>query len=508
MNLKKTFAMALVSAAFAMAQEAAPAQKAAPAEAAQPAPAADAPAAETPAAKTPAAETPAAETPAAAAQAPAEVAQPVAQEAAPAAAPAENPEAPAAEAPAAAQAPAEVAQPAQEAAPAAAPAETAKPAEPKQVAAPSADPQGPHGAPEGVRMGPPKTPFTVVHGSAYNTVKNEAAGDNVDLLLDRRLTKLYGQKFFYIEPAGERGVVSLGNFFGAMDISGDVGRALLGYTNGSFGAEIRAGVGKRRFENDNVEQKVSYNGNDFGLTLSKMLGGYVVTLGGDWITVAQETDTDPKAKRAPTTEERYRDLTATLVVSDGPSARKHFWSAGVNFTRHINEMEVAGSLKNENPDSYIGIVPFFDYGTPALQSEHARLLLGLNAAVPTIIQDEYIVRDTTSGATAKKNMTHVGLSLTPNVVGEVLLGESVMLFGEAAYQWEAVSYTKGENIEAGDYKVLESVADKVQATVGFRYQYKDWAACEFAFGDSFFTDTKSIFNGEGVFVSFGGFIYF
>ena len=44
--------------------------------------------------------------------------------------------------------------------------------------------------------------------------------------------------------------------------------------------------------------------------------------------------------------------------------------------------------------------------------------------------------------------------------------------------------------------------------MGFRYQYKDWAACEFAFGDSFFTDTKSIFNGEGVFVSFGAFIFF
>ena len=272
MNLKKTFAMALVSAAFAMAQEAAPA--AAPAQ--QAAPAETAPAAEAQPAAAPAAE----------AQAPAEVAQP-AQEAAPAAAPAGIAEAPAAETSAAeAQAPAEVAQPAQEAAPAAAPAETAKPAEPEQVAAPSDAPQGPQGAPEGVRMGPPKTPFTVIHGSAYNTVKNEAAGDNVDLLLDRRLTKFYGQKFFYIEPAGERGVVSLGNFFGAMDISGDVGRATLGYTNGSFGAEIRAGVGKRYFDNDNVEQKVSYNGNDFGLTLSQMLGGYVLTLGGDWITVA------------------------------------------------------------------------------------------------------------------------------------------------------------------------------------------------------------------------------
>ena len=481
MNLKKTFAMALVSAAFAMAQEAAPAAE----------PAAQ-PAAET----APVAETPAAESPA-------EVAQPVAE--APAA------ETPAAEAPVAetatTPAPAEVAQPAQESAPAA-PAEIAKPAEPEQVAAPSAAPQGPQGAPEGVRMGPPKTPFTVIHGSAYNTVMNEAAGDNVDILLDRRLTKLYGQKFFYIEPAGERGVVSLGNFFGAMDISGDVGRALVGYTNGSFGAEIRAGLGKRKIENDNVEQKVSFNGNDFGLTLSKMLGGFVLTLGGDLTTIAEETDTDPKAPRAPTTEERYRDITATLVLTDGPSARKHFWSAGVNFARHENEMEVAGALKNENPDSYIRFVPFFNYGTPALQSEHARLMLGLNTAVPVIIQDEYMVRDTTNGIVGKKNMTHVGLTLTPNMVGEVLLGESVMLFGEAAYQWEAVSYTKGENIDAGDYEVLESVADKVQATVGFRYQYKDWAACEFAFGDSFFTDTKSIFNGEGVFVSFGGFIYF
>ena len=491
MNLKKTFAMALVSAAFAMAQNAEPAA-AAPAEAAQPADAV-APAAEAPAESAPVAEAPATETPAAETSAAMPAIESLAEETNTAEA----------------AAPAEVAQPAQESAPAAA--EQAQPAEtpaPEQVAAPSAAPEGPQGAPEGVRMGPPKTPFTVIHGSAYNTVMNEAAGDNVDILLERRLTKLYGQKFFYIEPAGERGVVSLGNFFGAMDISGNVGRALLGYTNGSFGAEIRAGVGKRRYENDNVEQKVSFNGNDFGITLSQMLGGYVITLGGDMVTIAEESDTDPKAPKAPKTEERYRDIKATLVLTDGPSARKHFWSAGVNFTRHENEQEVAGTLRNDNPDSYIGVVPFFNYGTPALQSEHARLMIGLNTAVPVIVQDEYMVRDTVNGAETKKNMAHVGLTLTPNVVGEVLLGESFMLFGEAAYQWEAFSYTKGENVEAGDYKVLESVADKVQATVGLRYQYKDWAACEFAFGDKFFTDTKSIFNGEGVFVSFGGFIYF
>ena len=82
-----------------------------------------------------------------------------------------------------------------------------------------------------------------------------------------------------------------------------------------------------------------------------------------------------------------------------------------------------------------------------------------------------------------------------------------MLFGEASYTWEAFRYVDNQTPYA-DVKVKRSVADKVEATMGLRYQYKDWAACEFAFGDSFFTDTKSIFNGEGVFVSFGGFIYF
>ena len=43
------------------------------------------------------------------------------------------------------------------------------------------------------RKGPPKTPFTVLHGSVYNSVGNEAAADNVDILLNKRLTKFYGQ---------------------------------------------------------------------------------------------------------------------------------------------------------------------------------------------------------------------------------------------------------------------------------------------------------------------------
>ena len=468
MNLKTSLALTLASVAFAMAQEAV-----------QPAaPVAEAPAAEQPAAA-PAAET----AQPAPAEAPAEVAQPT-ETAAPAAV---------------------------ESAPAAEPAKTAAPAQPAPEAkvAEAVPPQGP--APEAapgeapVRMGPPKTPFTVLHGNAYNRVANEAAGDNVDALLNKRLTKLAYQKFFYIEPTGEKGVVSLGGFFGAMDISGELGRATAGYATPGFAIEARLGLGQIKTETKGADIKETVEGDDWGLTLSKTLGGYVVTLSGDWITFAKETNVDPV--RGPKTEQRYRDLDASLIVTDGPSARKHFWSAGVAFNRHEDELESGGTLIGDSLTSNFTVVPLFNYGTPVLRANYANVYMGLNASVPVTVYDKADMRDSTSGKYKEASLWTVGVNLAPNILGEVLLTESLMLFGEASYTWEAFRYVDNQTPYA-DVKVKRSVADKVEATMGLRYQYKDWAACEFAFGDSFFTDTKSIFNGEGVFVSFGGFIYF
>lgn len=464
MNLKTSLALTLASVAFAMAQDATqPATSAAEA----PAPAvADQPAA----------------APAATAPAATETVQP---------------------APAAAE-PAPVAEPSKKSAEPAQPAPEAKVAE-------TVPPQGPVAAPEAapgevpVRMGPPKTPFTVLHGNAYNRVQNEAAGDNVDALLNKRLTKLANQKFFYIEPTGEKGVVSLGGFFGAMDISGELGRATAGYATPGFAIEARLGLGQIKAETKDADIKETVEGDDWGLTLSKTLGGYVVTLSGDWITFAKETNVEPA--RGPKTEQRYRDLDASLIVTDGPSARKHFWSAGVAFNRHEDELESGGTLIGDSLTSNFTVVPLFNYGTPVLRANYANVYMGLNAAVPVTVYDKANMRDSTSGKYKEASLWTVGVNLAPNILGEVLLTESLMLFGEASYTWEAFRYVDNQTPYA-DVKVKRSVADKVEATMGLRYQYKDWAACEFAFGDSFFTDTKSIFNGEGVFVSFGGFIYF
>jgi hypothetical protein len=381
-----------------------------------------------------------------------------------------------------------------------------------QEAAPAAETSAPAPAPSpvqspeaAVRQGPPKTPFTMLHGNAYNRVENEAAPDNVNYLLNKRLTKMAFNKFFYIEPSGEMGAFSLGSFFGAMDISGELGRATAGYAMPSFAVEARLGLGQIKRDVKGAEIKETVEGDDWGLTLSKTLGGYVVTLAGDWTTYARETNVEPT--KGPKTEQRYRDIDASLIVTDGPSASKHFWSAGIAFQRHEDELERGGSLIGDSLTSKVSIVPVFNYGTPALRASYANVYMGVNAAVPTTIYDKLDMHDTTSEKRIEASLFTTMLTLSPNILGEVLLGESLMLFGEASYTWKAFRYL---NKDAPGEKVTlkESLADKVEATMGLRYQYKDWAACEFAFGDSFFTDTKSIFNGEGVFVSFGGFIYF
>ena len=347
-------------------------------------------------------------------------------------------------------------------------------------------------------------PFDVLHGNAYNTVGNEAAADNVNGLLARP-DLFYGKKFFYIEPSSEMGVVSLGSFFAAMDISGDLGRATAGYAANGFGAALHVSLGQFNVDGDNGKKAGAKAGDDIGFDVSKVLGDYVLVLNADWLTFAEENDTDPKIGKS--TEEDYRDLLVSASLSNAPYAQKHFWTVGASFLRHENEKKVGGQVQNGDVDSHISITPFFNYGTPALKTSRANLLLGLNTSVPVSFFDEQEqVNDV--GDTVKTSLTELEVVLSPNVLAEVAVLKSLMLFGGASYDWHLFKYSSGKDITDDEYTAMESVSDKVNASVGLRYQYEDLLALEFTFGDSFFTDTKAIFNGEGVFVRFGGFVYF
>lgn len=476
MNIKKVLSAGLVFAGIAFAQNATPAatpapaqQPAAPAPAAAPA-ATPAPQVSTPAA-TPAAEqsaAPAAEQPAASAAAPVEQAS--------AAAPvAEQPAAPAAEKPAAA---------------AAAPAE--------QAPAKAGAPKGPGFIPRA------KTQFDVLHGNAYNRQSNVAAANNIDLLL--RYPNLFAnQKFLYVEPSGEMGVASFGNFFSAIDVSGDLGRITLGYAQLGFGFYLRAGVGHVVLESDNAKRYNTTFGDDLGAAVSTTIAGYGVGLSVDWLTTDDETGLEPKYGAS--YEQRNRDLTANFSVTNSPIADKLFWTAGARYVNHLDEFEAAGKVVPDSSDSYNQVTPYLRLGYVGLQNAHARVIAGLGAMVPLTFHEDYDIQ-ISKKETVTRSLSEYTFLLEPQLLGEVFLNENVMFFGEASYQWIAASYVDGADEGGEDYSRLVSMMNKVDASLGVRLQYQNFAACEFAFGDSFFTDTKSIFNGEGVFISFGAFLYF
>lgn len=425
-----------------------------------------------------------------------------AQQTAPVAQPAAAPVQPAVAAEAPAAAPVATEAPAVQEAPVA-----EAPAAPEVSEVPAAEPVA-EVAPEAAPVAEPAAPqeasaFDVLHGSAYNSVGNEAAADNVDGYLGRP-DKFAGQKFFYVEPSAKRGVVSFGSLFAALDISGSLGRATLGYATEGFGIALKAGLGHRHSDEPQGESFMTTAGDDLGLIASKVLGGYAVVLDVDWLTYTDEVGVEPAV--GPSSDQRYRNLDIDLGISNAPSGDKVFWSVGVNFERHLEETEVGGEIAFDSAASSMNFTPYFNIGMLGLENESARVYAGLKTRFPITIFDDRDVENK-KGKTETLSATKFEAFLSPNILGEYILNSNFMFFGEVAYDWLAFGYYKADEVNKDETSSMKTSMDKVTADIGVRFQYRR-LACEFALGDSFFTDTKSMFNGEGVFISFGAFLFF
>lgn len=359
-------------------------------------------------------------------------------------------------------------------------------------------------APQGPGFTPrPKTQFDVLHGNAYNRQRNVAAANNIDLLL--RYPNLFAnQKFLYIEPSGEMGVASFGNFFTAVDVSGEVGRLTLGYSQLGFGLYLKAGVGQLSVKNEQVKRRASFAGDDLGLAVSKTIVGYNVGLTADWLTFADEENIEPK--HGVKIEHNYRNLSVNLSVTNAPRADRLFWTVGAMFNQKLNELKEGGTVISDSSDSYMQATPVLRLDYIGLQNNRARVLAGLGFMVPITIHEEYTFKQNGHDYTQSHN--EYTAVLEPHLMGEVFLNKYVMFFGEASYQWVVASYQDSTDFYGNDTDEVISLMNQVDASLGLRLQYDNFIACEFALGDKIFTDTKAAFDGEGVFVSFGAFIYF
>jgi len=342
----------------------------------------------------------------------------------------------------------------------------------------------------------------ILHGKSYNVNSNMAAANNTELLL--RYPNLFAnRKFFYIEPTNKLGIVSLGSFFTAFDITkaseGDtqLGRLTLGYAAPGFGFYIRAGLGRDRVNNESnasttvegvdVQPGVksrTIGGDDWAFALAKGFLGMNVALEGDWLTTKTKSHSDPDVGLE--NEDRFDSITVNLNLTNAPTAKNFTWTFGVRFVDYLNETEVDGDvLRAGNPPSYWEVSPYFRSGLSVLENENARILIGAGAIVAYKHYDDPL---------DKFAITSV---IQPSMMGEVFVGENknFMFYGEVGYDWVAFRYVKDND---ADYSKMMDMMDVVKASVGFRYQYKDFLAVELGLAEN-----MNLLRGPGNFFQSG-----
>ena len=99
------------------------------------------------------------------------------------------------------------------------------------------------------------------------------------------------------------------------------------------------------------------------------------------------------------------------------------------------------------------------------------------------------------------------LPLQPSMMGEVFVGENknFMFYGEVGYDWVAFQYWKDSD---ADVSRMMDKMDAVNASVGFRYQYKDFLAVEMGLGQRLFTGIGNFFQADGTFIDFSAMVRF
>lgn len=370
-----------------------------------------------------------------------------------------------------------------------------------------------------------RTPFNaILHGKSYNKNSNMAAANNTDLLLT--YPNLFAnRKFFYIEPTSKLGILSLGSFFTAFDISRathpanddlhrEVGRLTLGYAAPGFGFYFRAGLGsiwgnsyterdtvvngERVTAYDETKIDTTYGGDDWAFAISKGFLGMNVALYGDWVTHKQKIHKEPD--RGQETKDRFDSLTLNLNLTNAPTAKNFTWTLGARFINFNNETKYDGKVRGPgDPPSYWSLDPYIRGGLSVLENENARILFGTAAIFSYRHFDEPL-----------DDAFALAAIVQPSMMGEVFVGESknFMFYGEAGYNWFAFRYSKHKDGNDNELYEMGYEMESVNASVGFRYQYKDFLAVELGLEEKLFRNPGSIFQDTQTLANFSAMVRF
>ena len=372
--------------------------------------------------------------------------------------------------------------------------------------------------------------FDVMRARAYDVVGNQAAAPTVANFLAAPYN-LAGKKLVYVEPTNSFAFVSFGEGmtkFAAFDNSFGLGKATFGVATKGFGASVDYAFGKRwRFDTDKQTGGAKVERDITNITAGDLLqarfsvpaGAYDLAARAFWITYRNETETKTESSNAGTTtttesDQDFWDYGAEVTVSNDPSAKDLFWSAGVLFVRHAADRMTKGggtTRETNDPDATVTLQPNVNVGLAVLKSDNARVLVGVNGSVPFSVYDGANNKNTN----VKDSRFTLDFVATPNILGELALGESWLLFAGAAYFWEVLdvdheTYVTGNGTPAKETlntTILSMTTNTAFVNAGARFQRRNFAV-EASVANNFFNNPLEGFNGTNFIANLGGFIYF
>lgn len=381
--------------------------------------------------------------------------------------------------------------PAPEPAPAPAPAPVFEPAPVAQEAAPA--------APAATAEAGDAANFNVLRGNAYNTYGNEAAASTIGGNMASPY-KMAGSKLVYVDPLEQSGVVAFGDnstYFLGLDNSNDLGKLTLGFAKKSFGISLDLSLDKTYAMDDNSTTTTIGKGDNIGVNFGMLLGSMDLTINAYWLTIAKELNNNKWDDTY-----SYWDLGVQAAITNGPSNSSLAWNIGVDLLRH--NITVKGDRKRTSKDSRIEAVPHFNIASAVLQSNNARVLLGLNTYLPVLIFDG------SSTTNLEHSRTNIGLYTMPNLLAELALSSNWLAFAGVNHTFKVVGIDIDTNKNTSTTSTTTTVTSKSDVTEvegGTRFQYKNFAV-EAAIGSAFYKNPLTGFNGGDMFTKIAGFINF
>jgi hypothetical protein len=365
--------------------------------------------------------------------------------------------------------------------------------------------------------------FSQVRGCVYNSVANNLAGGLSVCDVLKSPSQFADKKFFYtgVEVNGEgEGYVSFGEgskfilgYSQSPNSQGEVGLMSLGYAASSFGLTLNLGLGMETHTYTDQEGKekvesTTYPGNIFALTFSMPLSSNLLSAHLLYTAFDKNYSND-------VIENVNNEISLGVSFGNTLSNGDFFWEGGLRFDRYISTEKDPDGTKSTR-EARSEVYPYFNIGYTALKDNVARVAWGFNNTIFIKAYDQFKPSDDVT-----EDHSLYGLQISPNILGEILINDNLIAFGEVVHNITIASSSqttspKGSNDIVDKYTYIQSnpipglelpmatTTAPTEVAVGLRLQ-GERAAIEARLANGFY---RNIFQQDLFHGAINGFIYF